>query len=119
MDVLIGLTQPVGLGNVLSLNLQWNAYLQIFEPIIDLSSYAALTAETSTMPQPIDRRTLQTQPSLAIIEMCSTYFGATMVGMANMCEIRAILNGTAQPKKTIRDTHDDDTDAGIPVLQPV
>lgn len=118
MDVLLGLTQPLGMSNVFTLNLRWNDYLQIFEPIIDLTSTSLLTAETSTPPQPTDSRTLKDKPSLEIIDMCSTYFGAMMVGMANMCEMRDILNGKVKPRNTIHDTHDDDTDSGIPVLQP-
>lgn len=119
MDALSGLTLPLGRGNMLSVSLLWNERLSIYEPIMDVGSYAESVLETCRPPTLIDRRTLQDKPSLIIIDMCSTYFGAMMVGMANLYEMRDILNGTVKPKNTIRDTHDDDGDSGIPVLVPV
>lgn len=111
MDALSGFIQRLSSGNEVSVDLIWSDRLQMFEPRMYLRNPNRDHYPTLDYPPCISKQTLATDPPEEIRQYCSTYYGAMMVGLANMYTLIA-QDATANMSKP----NDDDNSGGSGVL---
>ena len=118
MDALSGFVQRLSSGNEVSVDLIWSDRLQMFEPRMYLRNPNREHYPTLDSPSYISKQVLNSDPPPEIREYCSTYYGAMMVGLANMYKLAAKDNTPDLPRTPSGD--DDNTGGvGVPVLTPV